>query len=156
MKNIAGRTLHLIDIENLAGTALPAADEIRACRAEYEAAFVKAGDLVVIACSHAAFPVVGWEWPHGRHLVRSGPDGADLALVGVLDHERVSDRFSSVVIGSGDGIFASEAARLASLGVDVTVVSQPRSLARRLRMAAHHVEMFTGPAWAMVEPLESA
>jgi hypothetical protein len=71
--------------------------------------------------------------------VRSGPNGADLALLEVLEREEVEGRSSRVVIGSGDGIFAEAAARLQAGGVDVTVVTRAQSLSRRLRLAALNV-----------------
>ena len=54
-------------------------------------------------------------------MLREGHDGADLALENVLSSENVEERFSEVVIVSGDGLFANQAARLRSLGVRVTV-----------------------------------
>jgi len=70
---------------------------------------------------------------------RSGPDGADLALLDVLRHENVATRFTQVAIGSGDHLFAEEAARLAAQGVWVTVVSRQRSLSRQLALAVREV-----------------
>lgn len=136
------RTLHLVDIENLAGDARP--DVIAAARVK--AAYlcrVPLGDLdqVVVACSHCAYVdvAVGWGRPTVRYRVRSGPDGADLELLDVLEHEDIADRFAHVVIGSGDGAFAPVAARLAALGCRVTVVTRRESLSARLALAAHEV-----------------
>ena len=70
-------------------------------------------------------------WPHARYRVRSGPDGADLALLDVLRHENVAQRFTHVAIGSGDHLFAEEAAHLAAHGVWVTVVGQGRAACHR-------------------------
>jgi hypothetical protein len=79
--------------------------------------------------------------PTARHLWRSGRDGADLALLDVLENERVDERFERVTICSGDGIFTDAAARLAGVGVDVTAVSLPGHLATRLELAARHVAL---------------
>jgi hypothetical protein len=57
----------------------------------------------------------------------------------VLRHENIAERFTQVAIGSGDHLFAEEAARLAAQGVWVTVVSRPRSLSRQLELAAREV-----------------
>lgn len=130
------RTLHLVDIENLTGTPTPTGDAVRSWRQEYTSRFVASGDFVVVASNHLAFATVGFAWTGARHLVRSGPDGADLALLDVIADERVEKRFSSVVIASGDGIFTEAAAWLASHGVQVKVVTRPGSLARRLQLAA--------------------
>jgi hypothetical protein len=54
----------------------------------------------------------------------------------VLRHEDVARRFTHVAIGSGDHVFAEEAARLAAQGVWVTVVSRRRGLSSWLEQAA--------------------
>jgi hypothetical protein len=69
-----------------------------------------------------------------HYLARYEPDGADLALLDVLQHEDVAERFTHVVIGSGDHLFAEEAACLAAQQVCVTVVRRCRSLpGKRMR-----------------------
>src|SRR5262249_34162359 len=87
-------------------------------------------------------------WPHAHYRIRSGPDGADLALLDVLWHENVAKRFTHVAIGSGDHLFAAEAARLAAEGVWVTVVSRRRSLSPRLALAAREVTCLDAAAGA--------
>ena len=131
-----GRCLHLIDIENLVGTARPTAEQVASCRAEYESRFFEEGDIVVIAMNHGALMAVSQAWPDARHEIRSGPDGADLALLDVIKHERVADRFVTVIIASGDGIFTDAAAWLGRQGVMTIVVAAPESTANRLRLAA--------------------
>jgi hypothetical protein len=141
------RVLHLIDIENLAGTPLPAVGEVREKRVRYgDRVGIGRADLVVIACNHKALLSVALGWPGARYRVRSGPDGADLELIDVIDHEQVAERFARVVIGSGDGKFADSAVRLAELGCQVTIVSRRHSLARRLRLAASDLIYIDGPA----------
>ena len=140
----AERHLVLIDIENLASTPSPTQEEVtsvvRALRG-----VLPGLDCAqrIVACSHHAAPNVAFAFPAARHLWRSGPDGADLALVSVLDNERVDDRFGHVTICSGDGIFAASAARLGGAGVDVTVVSLKGHLAARLELAARYVRFLT-------------
>jgi len=147
------RTLHLIDVENLAGQALPAIGEIRKLRDRYDGQVgIASTDLVVIACSHKALLSVALGWPGVRYRVRSGPDGADLELLDVLDHERVTERFRRIVIASGDGRFAESTARLAALGCHVTIVSRRQSLAVRLWLAAHAVIRIDDPAPGRAEP----
>jgi len=72
-------------------------------------------------------------------VVRSGPDGADLALVEIVEMEDVAVRFDRIVIASGDGIFAHPAAQLQASGVAVTVVSRPDALSRQLKLAARDI-----------------
>ncbi len=156
MHNFEERTLHLIDIENLTGSSSPSAEQVRDCRELYEASFVGDFDLVVIACSHHAFPAVGWEWRRARHILRSGQDGADLALLDVIALEGAAERFESVVVASGDGVFTDAVARLGTAGVHVTAVSRPESLSRRLRLAAAHHELLPSIHVDQAVPLESA
>jgi hypothetical protein len=138
-----GRRLHLVDVENLVGSPRPTAAEIWACQRR-NADLVRPGgqDLCMVACSHGAGAEVAYNWPKAMHMWRSGPDGADLALLGVLTGESVSDRFESVVLASGDGLSAEPATELARCGVHVTVLANRRSLSRRLELASAAVVLF--------------
>lgn len=135
-----GRRLVLVDIENLAGGADLGPTSVTAWHDDLAASgLVRGGDQVVLAGSHHAMQVAAFAWP-GQPLrkVRSGPDGADLALLDHLD-DTVVQRFDSVVIVSGDGIFTSAVAPLTSQGVIVTVAARTETLSARLRLAATHV-----------------
>jgi hypothetical protein len=130
------RTLHLVDLENLAGGADFTAVQAAALRTAYEHVVgIGPDDLVIVATSHYAAPVAWFAWPHARRLTRSGQDGADLALLDVLASERVTERFSAVIVASGDGIFAEASASIQAAGCQVTVVSRPQALSRRLAFA---------------------
>lgn len=134
------RTLHVVDIENLAGTAIPTAPQVSEVQGLYLARLgFGADDQVVMASSHLALLNAARGWPHARYRVRSGPDGADIELLDVLLHEDIAARFAHVVIGSGDGAFVLPASILAGRGVRVTVVSRAESLSCRLRQAASEV-----------------
>ncbi len=134
------RTLHLVDIENLAGAALPSRDQVTEVQALYVARLAfGADDQVVMAASHLARLTAALGWPSARYRVRSGPNGADLELLDVLQHEDVPARFTHVVIGSGDGLFSQAAATLAARDVLVTVVSRRDSLSRALARVAGDV-----------------
>jgi hypothetical protein len=134
------RTLHVVDIENLAGTANPSRGQVSAVQGRYVACLgFGADDQVVMAASHRGLLNAALGWPHARYRVRSGPDGADLELLDVLLHEDVAGRFRHVVIGSGDGVFGEAAASLAMRGVRVTVVSRRRSLSPGLASVARDV-----------------
>lgn len=132
-----GRTLHLIDVENLAGAGcLDTAGVSEICAWYQHWVGVGAVDQVVVACNPMALLDAALGWPGAQYRVRSGPDGADLELLDVLRHENVLERFSRFVIASGDGVFADAAAHLAAAGHWVTIVSCRESLAARLRLAA--------------------
>ena len=139
-RRFPARRLHLVDIENLAGDSLPSLSQVCEARGLYAGCLAfGAMDQVEVASSHLTLLNAALGWPHARYRVRSGPDGADLALLDVLRHENVARRFTHVAIGSGDHLFAEEAAHLAAQGVWVTVVSRRRSLSARLALAAREV-----------------
>lgn len=138
-----GRTVHLVDVENLAGASHVDVSLSRAIADLYaHAADLQPGDQVVVASSHhnASSTWFGWG-AAARRLVRSGADGADLALLDVIDSERLTERFAHIVIGSGDGIFAEAAARLRAAGANVTVISRGEGLSAKLRRAVSDVRL---------------
>ncbi|HVT67656.1 MAG TPA: hypothetical protein VHF26_07910 [Trebonia sp.] len=140
------RALHVVDIENLAGAALPTLAMVSEVQGRYVACpGFREGDQVVLAASHRALLNAGLGWPHARYRMRSGKDGADLALIDVLEHENVAARFGHVVIGSGDGLFGRTAAKLADRGVRITVVSRRASLSAGLARIAADVIYLDGP-----------
>jgi len=132
-----GRTLHLVDIENLLGDPRAAGPAIAAAIEAYRSAMrVAPGDHVVIACNHGLAVDAGLAWPGARLRTGSGPDGADLALIDDADPAYVAAHYDRVVIGSGDGIFTGLAADLRALGTAVCVVARDGSLSRALRSVA--------------------
>jgi hypothetical protein len=134
------RTLHLVDIENLAGTAMPTRRQVMDVQHRYARRMALGDDdLVVMASSHGGLVNVALGWPHARYRVRSGPHGADLELLDVLLHEDVAARFTHVAIGSGDGVFGRAVQTLAAGGMWVTVVSRRGSLSPHLAHAARDV-----------------
>jgi hypothetical protein len=134
------RHLVLIDIENLAATPSPTIQEAELVTNALRDVVSGFDDAqCIVACSHHAAQTVAFSFPSARHLWRSGRDGADLALLDVLENERVEERFGRVTICSGDGIFAASAAFLAGAHVDVTIVSLEGHLAARLELAAREV-----------------
>jgi len=139
-RRFPARTLHLVDIENLAGAAIPTRLQVMDVQDRY-ARQVAVGDddLVVMASSHLALVNAALGWPRVRYRVRSGPHGADLELLDVLLHEDVPARFTHVAIGSGDGVFRRAAETLAAGGMWVTVVSRWGSLSPHLADAARDV-----------------
>jgi hypothetical protein len=133
-------------VENLTGTAAPGPAQARDLRARYTV-LVPIGDLdqIVIASSHLTLKKTGCWWPSARYLVRSGPDGADLALLDVIGREHASERFSRITIASGDGGFAQAAAELTNAGCHVTVLTRRARLSRRLALAADGKILYVDP-----------
>lgn len=135
------RSLHLVDLENLAGTASVTEPLARHTAMTYLATSEYCiGDLIVVASSHrngfaarAAFPGATVRW-------RSGHDGADLAL---LDAWSEFDplRFTRLVIGSGDGIFSELALSARQSGLNVSVVTRRCAASAVLSSAASSVAL---------------
>jgi hypothetical protein len=141
MRNLAyGRTVHLLDVENLVGSPRPGTSEVTTMMRHYRRR-VPAGDMdqYVVAVNHGALLPVGMALTGVQLLARSGRDGADNALREVILLDQLDARFERVVIGSGDGIFTELAAWLAGLGVLVVVVSRPDALSRGLSRTAGEV-----------------
>jgi hypothetical protein len=140
----AGRTLHLVDIENLVGGSDASCMGIRQASGAYrEAAPVRAGDHVIVGAGSTLLVPAGLVWSGAQLVLGSGPDGADRALLQrVSDVEWVASHFDRVVLGSGDGIFADLLASLRRLGVAVGVVGPAGSISWKLRRYAHFVRTF--------------
>jgi len=135
-----GRTLFLVDAENLAGTGRPAAGAlVAAAKGLAEAMPVGPADHIVVGVAHNSVLGAGLAWPRARLVVGSGPDGADLALLRNAQAQDLASRYDRVVVASGDGAFAPLVAELGSLGVQAVVVSPAGSCSRRLRLAARAV-----------------
>lgn len=140
------RALHLIDIENLAGAGSPDPGQVRELHALYHRQVgLGAMDQVVVASGQLMIRNAGDCWPGARYLVRSGPDGADLELLAVIERERVAERFTNVMIASGDGIFTTAAVCLAAAGCRVTVISRRAALSKRLALAAGSNVIYLDP-----------
>ncbi len=138
----AGRQLVLIDIENLTGTPSPTCEDVEMAKAALRLVVPGFDDAQhIVACSHHAAPTVAFAFQRARHLWRSGPNGADLALLDVLENERVDERFERVTICSGDGIFAASAAWLAAADVDVAVNLAARPPRCTAQLAARYVTL---------------
>lgn len=143
----AGRQLHVLDVENLMGGTHFTAAEVSRLRTRYTTLISVApmAQVVVGASAGQSALAAGVGWTGAGLRMRFGRDGADLALLALLEREKVADRFEEVFIASGDGIFAPVAAQLAAQGAMVTVVSRREALARVLRLAAHRVIHLDGP-----------
>src|SRR6478735_5384782 len=123
-RSLRGRRLVVVDIENVVGGAVLTVEQATGVHLSVEGfAALNGSEHVVIGTSHVGVVSTGLGWRGPRLVVRSGENGADLALLDVLTEERVAERFDEVVLVSGDGIFAEAVADLGSAGVEVTVVA---------------------------------
>lgn len=145
----AGRTLHLIDIENLVAGRHDCDEEaLDMFDAYLDQIDVGADDHMVVACSHAAAPHVIWAWRTARLVFRSGPDGADLALLDEAKPDWVEDHYDRVVVASGDGIFAGLANELRARRIPVIVAIGDSGLSGDLARAACRVHRLEHRPWA--------
>lgn len=120
-----GRTLHLVDIENLSGGPRRTPDEHLAAYRTYERrAEVRPGDHVVVAACGLVMDALAFRLPPGISVRKAnGVDGADRALLSVDTPERIAQRYERLVIGSGDGGFLGLAHAAQALGVHVVMLS---------------------------------
>lgn len=133
------RTLHLVDLENIAqASAITATCAAVAQRLIEAAVPATGGGHVIVAASHFNGEAMCFGWSgSAQRLLRSGVDGADLALLDAVSDARwVAARYHHVVVASGDHAFAFAVAALKAAGCRVTVVSHASSLSRSLRLAA--------------------
>ena len=129
-----GRTLHLIDIENLVrGSGASSMQVVEALAAYRATVTIGPSDHVVIASGRRLLMAAGLAWPGARLLLGTGINGADLALLAASRPAAMVAAYDRVVFGSGDGIFAARAAELRRAGLVVAVVSLSESLAIDLR-----------------------
>lgn len=138
-RKIAIRRIVLVDIENVVGGLSAVRDYVSWAKVVVaECVPAQPGDHVVIGVGPTGLLDVACAWPTVRYVMRPGQNGADLALLEVLG-ENIADRFTEVVLVSGDGIFTHAIAALASRGVKTTVVAHAGGLSRRLGLAAAEV-----------------
>ena len=125
--------LHEIDIENLVGSGVPTAAEIRKVREAYnQAVGTRPKDLLVIAAGPQNRNAVVRGWPDAIYLFKKGEDGADEALVQFFEQIEDKSIFTDFFVGSGDNKF-SRVAEFASLsGIRTTVVIGKGSMSWKL------------------------
>lgn len=135
-----GRALHILDVENLAGTGRLTAELVSATARLYRAA-VPMGPRDLIACAADINNQFALQhgWPSIRYLWGIGPDGADVTAVEELEIELHRGRFDHFLIGSGDHAFASISARLAGAGHGTTCVYGRGAISRQMRLASQTV-----------------
>ena len=129
-----------IDIENLYGDCSPQSpygplteQDVAALKRVVEGVYDCPETPAVVASSHAVAKAVMWGWPEAGRRWRSGPDGADLALLNEYTPAEIAERFARVILASGDGIFTDFVAECGRLGVRVDVLSRPEALSSGLR-----------------------
>ncbi len=147
-----GRTLHLVDLENLLGRSHREAsfDDVAETLADYQRlAGHRPGDLAIIGTNPSLLALhANQAWPSCQLVTRPGPHGAELAIVDRVDHHVLAHRFASLAIGSGDGFFADLAREACHSRLFVQVLTRRGSLASVLARHAHRIT-FTDRATAI-------
>ena len=111
----------------------------RAARLYREAAGVRDGDLVVVGSDLRSAAVTAFAWPGARLLRTTGTDAVDHLLLDDLVPSLVVGRVERVVVGSGDGIFATRLAQLRAAGVRVEVVASTGSVSHLMFATSNSV-----------------
>lgn len=132
--------MHLVDIDNLLGDPRTTDRTTiqRNMSAYRDAAGYLPGDHCIVATGRNGLHVLEVElaWAAAAYRRRSGPDGADLALLEDLDWIIHSGRYDRVVIGSGDHAFLPAVKCLQAAQIDFLVVTRRDRLSARLAHAA--------------------
>ena len=147
-----------MDIENVAGEALPSPWRLEKVKRELRT-IVEDFDSApqVVASNHRAMKTIAFHFPDALLRQRSGPDGADDALLEEMADLRVMARYDRITLCSGDGKFAEAIAQLGGMGIETTVVSVEGRLSKRLAIAAHHVRLMAPlRGGALTEPFGGA
>ena len=85
-------------------------------------------------------PTLPWDWSFGRFIQGRGIDGADLALIGAIENEPFQENIDSLILVSGDHIFADQIKRLEEFGISTTVISLSGALSNQLRKVASTIQ----------------
>lgn len=134
-----GRKLFVVDIENMVGTSQPTISEVCKARTRIKNAVThEVGDHVIIGSSGGNAEAANFGWAgSAQHVIRNGKDGADLALLECIsDAQWIAARYDTVVIASGDHIFAFAVAALKAAGCEVLVIAPDRGFSKAMRLAA--------------------
>lgn len=137
--SLDGRALHLLDVENLAG--LPPEEATSECYvaalADYFTAVRPSPDDSFVVGAHPSNILKAPEvFRHFKVLPQRGKDGADLALIHYALNELKVDwilkRYSTIWVGSGDGIFTKLVVELKAKKVRTRVAGRARHVSMSL------------------------
>lgn len=130
------RRIILIDVENFNGGPIATPSHAQWCRRMVDHWIQPMpSDLVVLAAEASTVTNLHASWRGCRILAGWGSDGADNRLLEVME-EDLPQRFTELVLVSGDNIFAEKISQLAAQGLPTTVYSHSESLSKRLQLAA--------------------
>ena len=140
--NTPSRALHVLDSENLCGSAIVTALQVEDALTDYQRVVgISDNDLVIIAANTTNAPtayLTAHKMLSARFLPPTwGKDAADLTLIEAITSTPNITSFDTVIIASGDHIFAPVLANLAAQGVSTVAVGRIGAISPQVRMAAH-------------------
>lgn len=132
-----------VDLENACGGSLAVRENQESIRQmvlrlrDQHTALVtcSVGPMAIESC-----PSLPWDWGFGRFIQGRGIDGADLALIGAIQNEPFQENIDSVILVSGDHIFADAIKQLEEFGISTTVISLRDALSNQLKKVASHIQ----------------
>lgn len=136
-----GRSIHLIDIENLCMESNPTEEHVARAKAAYFAK-VQPGEhdlFHVSVSSKNNITAAIYGWGNAAFSCKEGHDGADILLAELMLDGKLGERFEKVYLASGDGGLAPFASSLINQGVEVEVVAVPDALSYQFRLIGANV-----------------
>ncbi|WP_182353871.1 NYN domain-containing protein [Flaviflexus huanghaiensis] len=131
----------LADLENVIGGAAMTVDEAAWGRTIIELVLdIRPDEQVIVGACGQGHLNTKLAWSSARVVgTGHGPDAADDALIEVLEDEQLGERFSEIVLVTGDHGFAEKVRGLVGGGTPVTVASWRGGLSPLLVAAASGV-----------------
>ena len=138
---VRNRALALVDIENLAGTPLPSTGLVQEIKSAFcSLAVMNPMSQTYVGCHPGVTAEVCFGWhDHFTLCSKAGKDGADLALIEEVHNIKNLREYNTIVIGSGDHIFAGIAEQLRKEGHYIHVIVGNGHPSAALRGVAHKV-----------------
>jgi hypothetical protein len=129
-----GHTLHVIDLENLVGWPHRAPFIARAWFTYQDEIGIAARDRAVIVVGRGLAQAARAVIPLWLPLIscEPGPNTADRMLIRLADRELMSDRYDTVIIGSGDRAFVRTVRHAEARGARVELVTGVGTVSHRL------------------------
>jgi hypothetical protein len=149
-----GRTLHLVDLENLLGDRRKEAVALDGLRRYLARSRWEEGDQVLVAAHPEIIRQVGFAPPVPCSLhATAGDDAADQMLLAHAPVELIVRRYSRLVVGSGDGIFVARARAARAGGVGVAIVTRVDGCSTRFRRRGFSVLDFSIDGLEVADPV---
>jgi len=118
----------------MCGCGLPTEEAIERAISSFRSCLgVRDDDQAMLVASGRTLFIAGHAWSGTQRGVGKGKDGADLEILRRCDVAHIATRFTSVVLASGDHIFAPLVLALQDAGVQVTIVARTGSISSALR-----------------------